>query len=168
MRWRVLALPLLESPSPFIPSEQIWRMRRLKRCPETMRGMPLHASSHKPIRSCPHLPLLSLSVPRTTQSNFFHSFLSSSTVQFSLFMSVLQSWSCEPQSFLWYEVNQFLKLLFVCNKRSQMVQETDYSGVTLWIMHGFVPVPLFAFITLTLTVFVSRKKERKNWWGMVM
>lgn len=68
--WRVFALPPLESPSPFIHSEQKWRMCRLKRCSKTMRGMLLHASSHKPIFSSPPLfpsPHLTSS-PLTQQS----------------------------------------------------------------------------------------------------
>lgn len=56
--WRPLASPSFGVPISFYTLRLIWRMRRLKRCPETMRGMLLHASSHKPIRSCPPPPPL--------------------------------------------------------------------------------------------------------------
>lgn len=49
-----------------------WRMRRLKRCPKTMRGMLLHVSSHKSVRSRP--PTTSPLTQWTKNYSGFHSF----------------------------------------------------------------------------------------------
>lgn len=115
-----------------------WRMRRLKRCPKTMRGMLLHVSSHKSIRSRP--PTTSPPTQWTKKLllwiPFFQGF------SFIIFISFLLS------------QDLFLKL-FLCNKK---VIYMFYSGNSMLrnacLLLNALCIILFLFRELFILVFL--------------